>query len=357
MRLFRIEVTFAIIILALTFSIYLHLFFSQDSNELTVFGYSFYHHLPTNEVFAWSFLNPLITICLFSLFYLTSNFKWRILILPLITFYFLELLDVLVFADTSIDKFLNINRLLISIFLIIGLCSLDAFFFRKITKTYLVVKVKDLLTYKRSKRLRQKYYQRTYERNNGEISDLKFIKNLILLKRRLVELVDLESEFLVNRKSGMHAIFLIVFILLIPLFFVNEIFVSGKSSMQFAFLEIESHGFVDIRSLIWYAKNKLILILVLSIWFISTYSWWRYCLLIPLSIYMFQFWEAFQDNRYIEAYGNLSTLPILFIFLVTFVLIGNMARKKIFHFQLLQEIDSKIEQSVGIIVSSETKNS
>ncbi|WP_422105538.1 hypothetical protein [Winogradskyella sp.] len=67
----------------------------------------------------------------------------------------------------------------------------------------------------------------------------------------------------------------------------------------------------DIYSFLYQIVNKAILIIFLSIWYFTNTKWWKFSLLIPIAIYLFQLASVFNDNyQYTETFEWYHSLPL-----------------------------------------------
>jgi hypothetical protein len=100
----------------------------------------------------------------------------------------------------------------------------------------------------------------------------------------------------------------------------------GKEVVILKRFQIESYGFQTVKIFIWYVSQKLVLAVILIIWFITSPYWWRWAILSPLIFYTYQFWEAFQPESQIESAGTLNVFPLVFATITLVLLISRIVR-------------------------------
>ncbi|MCX2719533.1 hypothetical protein [Lentiprolixibacter aurantiacus] len=102
----------------------------------------------------------------------------------------------------------------------------------------------------------------------------------------------------------------------------------GAANYKIGILNISSHGFYDAQVFTWFISLKLMVIVPMFIWFITYHTWWRYAILSPLILYLFQFWEAFQEGYLIiEAYGNYRVFPLVLLSVFLLFTLSRIVRR------------------------------
>ncbi|WP_445382241.1 hypothetical protein [Robiginitalea sp. IMCC43444] len=89
------------------------------------------------------------------------------------------------------------------------------------------------------------------------------------------------------------------------------------------------------------------MIIVLAVWFVSNPHWWRYALLSPLVLYVYQFWETFQGLETVEDYENVRVFPLVFLTISFIMLLSKVIRRRSrtldYQIHLQAELDKGIE--------------
>ena len=84
------------------------------------------------------------------------------------------------------------------------------------------------------------------------------------------------------------------------------------------------------------------------IWFISYHSWCRYAVLSPLILYLYQFWEALQDeSTIIDAYGNYKVFPLVIISIVVLLVASRIIRRFSQSLDAYDDISRQIEVQIN----------
>ena len=86
----------------------------------------------------------------------------------------------------------------------------------------------------------------------------------------------------------------------------------------------------------------------MAIWFISHHSWWRYAVLSPLVLYLFQFWEALQDDfATIDAYRNYKVFPFVLLSIILLLALSRIVRRYSQSLDTYEEISWQIENQIN----------
>ncbi len=118
------------------------------------------------------------------------------------------------------------------------------------------------------------------------------------------------------RKKLIADTVMIIFIIISPFIFKLHEYVSSTEGETISFfgLEIDSHGFLNLRVFVWFLLGKLVPLYLLIIWFFTCKHWWYHIILIPIMMYAFQIFEGvYDDDKYIDTENILWLLPICMV--------------------------------------------
>jgi len=89
---------------------------------------------------------------------------------------------------------------------------------------------------------------------------------------------------------------------------------SSETTVSFLGLTIDSNGFADVSTHVWYLTIKIIPLALLLIWFFTSKDWWYHILLIPIAMYAFQLFENFfSEKDYIDTENIWWLIPICMV--------------------------------------------
>ena len=108
-----------------------------------------------------------------------------------------------------------------------------------------------------------------------------------------------------------------------------------------------SNYYEDIQVLVWTVLGKVVPLFLLFIWIFTNRHWWYHVLLIPISMYLYQIIEVFNDDlRFTETNQIFYLLPVMGVVIPSIYLI----RAKIFNKineanQTLEELEDEFKIS------------
>jgi hypothetical protein len=344
------DVLLAGVITFLPFLIYIHLIFDNSQEELVIFGLQIHHRFISNEQFIWNIMLKIIPIILFCIWFITTNYKWRHLILIPITVYF----DSFIRYTFLSNKYSEFEGVIISVpanLLLLFLLMVMARFYQiKYGDDIRWVRISRILSFESKKNFMaaNEFIDRAKEKSVENINS-KYFQNLLLLKDYLEQQVlspkELKSDIRINKKF----IYLIITALLsIPVLFNLHRFVPDNvEHLDLKIISISSYGFPSVDILVWLLFLKLTFLISLSIWFITCQYWWKYAILSPIVLVSYQIWEMFQDVRYIDAWGNLRAFPFILFNIVTLVVLSNYIKYEFKVSDLQEAISRELDEMIG----------
>ncbi|QNJ97880.1 hypothetical protein [Constantimarinum furrinae] len=92
---------------------------------------------------------------------------------------------------------------------------------------------------------------------------------------------------------------------------------------------VESGGFNNVQIYVHAAITKLTFVLLTGIWFLTSKNWWKYAILVPFTMFLFQFSGVINYKiQYIDEFDFWYSLPIVLPILLFLVYISIMISKK-----------------------------
>jgi hypothetical protein len=244
--------------------------------------------------------------------------KWKYFLFPLQVFYFLAILLSLNIFTTLKNSFFSVEAIIFSLVLVICILVFDFYIAQKHRQVASYANLQALIRqdYKLDISLVQRKLNSLHaERYNVSLSH--YLKKLfylhLILDKKLGTIYN--SVNIVHKKVGrrIEKAIIILIILMNLIWFLPFIFPKGLMNLNLAGSTIDSNGFTDFQTFIWYITRKFIVIIFLSIWFITSEHWWKYAIFSPLILFSYQFWEAFQDVKELDALGNIKVFPLVLI--------------------------------------------
>ncbi len=113
-------------------------------------------------------------------------------------------------------------------------------------------------------------------------------------------------------------IIIAILIISLPFSLYVHVFFKDTSNVLHFFGLTFYHEFPGNDVFVWFVLKKLIAILILTIWFITSKFWWRYFILSPIIPYSYQIWDAFfNPSKILDVFSHFKSLPFLLIIIIT----------------------------------------
>ncbi|MCO5723584.1 hypothetical protein [Robiginitalea marina] len=334
-EIFLIDATIALIVLTLPFLIFIHLLFDPLSKEYIILGQTINHGFPDNQVFIWYILNSIIAFAYLILLFITSYGKWRFLLLPCACYFPCNLISMYAVLDSNSywDYMFSIPGIF-SMLMVVSIILLFDNLFKKHILTYYI----EITFYQMIREIvfswntKLNYQIKSFIKKKPTFSLREYLIRAYYLQEMAEQLKnegreDTSDLNVVKTLKKKSSIFFTVVIVMTTVFFFLEGFLPRNSkTLNIGGLVIESYGFEDVTTLVWYTSQKAFLVSALIIWFITSPYWWRWAILSPLIFYTYQFWEAFQPETQIESAGTLNVFPLVFATITLVLLISRIVR-------------------------------
>ncbi|MAN59451.1 MAG: hypothetical protein CMC08_06405 [Flavobacteriaceae bacterium] len=145
----------------------------------------------------------------------------------------------------------------------------------------------------------------------------------------------------------MQGVLFTIFLVTTPfLFYLYKFAPSDAPTWNTAIGEIDSGGFNNVQAYLHALVTKITFILLTGIWFLTAQSWWKYAILVPLTMFLFQLAGVLNYKfEYIDEFDFWYSLPIILPILILLMYISYIAGKKSNRsFELKQEVEEEIKK-------------
>ena len=357
-RKYRGDILLAFVVLGLPFCLFLHLFFEDDGNQyFSLFDRYYYHGFSTTRAFAWFVLSKLIPLLLVLIWFFTSTKWWRYYILAPIGLYVYSIVSffldrVFLSVDTLVETFS------ISILICLLVVLFDEFIVNKILvqgympSSYRTLKNRSL--YKRVKNQLENI--RNLKSSLNAIQYGSRLQHLdILLSDKVIQEFEIKSYLSKTNPNKTTGDFInVVLLMLIPIIHsTHHLIPSGLNEFEILGLKIGSNGFQDFNTFYWFAMSKFCVVVLMIAWFISTKIWWRFVVLSPVLLYLYQFIESLQDIRYLDSTTNINVFPAILTLLIILVLLSYNYKYKFRILEIYDEVENELEEFIDKIAAKE----
>jgi len=137
-----------------------------------------------------------------------------------------------------------------------------------------------------------------------------------------------------------------IFLAITPfLFYLYKYAPADSNKWNSYFFTIESKGFLNVQYYAHALFTKITLAFITGLWFVTSRHWWRWAILIPFVMFLFQLIGVVNQNiEYIDEFDFWYALPIIIPTVLTLVWIGHELTKTIGDIDLREELEEELEQ-------------
>ena len=353
---YKSDALIAITIAVLPFLGYFHLLFSDELNTISLFGWEYSHIFPSNTLLIWYLLKDIISFTLLLIWFFTLSIKWKYFLVPLFILYINDILENLFepygkysFYPFYFEHYPITIKILIMSFIIGSIYFIDINYFKHYRRQLLEISIKSILStnIKNANNIYNEKLQSLIERRESltKTSYLKKIYNAkLILEDRLQMYSGTSRVEDNNNKEKLNLLVIVLLVFTTLLWFIHYLIPEYQQVLDLGIVQINNNGFESVRIFLWFLLQKLIILIPMTLWFLTCQQWWKYAILSPIILYSYQFWEATQDVSFLDEAGNINAFPAIFC-VVLFLLVISKAIKYrvqilIMYEQLTEEIDN-----------------
>lgn len=118
-------------------------------------------------------------------------------------------------------------------------------------------------------------------------------------------------------------------------------------TIETVFGTIQGGHFGIARNYIYWLSSKIVPLLLLLIWFLTNKNWWVHALIIPISVYVFQFLAVINDGQgKVDEIEFIYSVPVTVIVLVILYYLRSNLAVYIMAVDLKKEMDDKLDQPI-----------
>lgn len=135
-------------------------------------------------------------------------------------------------------------------------------------------------------------------------------------------------------------------ILTVPFFYLYEL-VPDKQEVDFYFFTYKSVYYKSIYALSWALVQKIIIIFLLFIWYLTNQNWWRYSLAVPCFMFIYQsIYMVVEDSKPQDEIANncYFVISITLIVLLLLHLLSKKIQRKVEIINISNLVDNEINE-------------
>ena len=151
-----------------------------------------------------------------------------------------------------------------------------------------------------------------------------------------------------KRTSLIVSSIVIILIAITPyLLYIYKSFPNDIKNYDIAFLSINAGFYNSVQTYAYYFFSKFVPLLLLIVWFTTNKHWWVHVLIIPISVYLFQFISIINDSsNYIDEVEFVYTLPFLLVVMLILYAIRYKLSIYVKAVDLKKEMDKKMDDAI-----------
>lgn len=112
-----------------------------------------------------------------------------------------------------------------------------------------------------------------------------------------------------------------------------------------AIFTIDSGGFGSVQAFVHAIVTKSTFVIITSIWFLTSRDWWKWAILIPLIMFLFQFFGVINyQNSYVDKFDFWYALPVITPIIIVLIWISHELNRVVGDLDLKDEIEDELKQ-------------
>ncbi|MCM5663194.1 hypothetical protein [Galbibacter mesophilus] len=182
------------------------------------------------------------------------------------------------------------------------------------------------------------HYNNFLEKLQGSISKLDTSNSKMLLSEAIELTTDSKPSFhLKIYKWTWSEILIVIYLISIPLLDRIHLIAPEEKIWNIGDWVISSGYFSSVVMYLWVLFNLYgTTFISLNIWFLSSKYWWKYFLLIPIVLHLYQLWNIVGKERYFHENEIFNSFPVL-IMLVSFLILISLKWKNYHRIEQIKE--------------------
>lgn len=134
-------------------------------------------------------------------------------------------------------------------------------------------------------------------------------------------------------------------LILTPFLFYLYLFAPDDSKVwETSFFTITSGGFYNVQAFIHATFTKVTFIIITSLWFFTTTKWWRFAILVPFTMFLFQLSGVLNFAiEYIDEFDFWLSLPVILPIVILMILISLRLNRDIEKIDLKEKIENELK--------------
>ncbi len=153
-----------------------------------------------------------------------------------------------------------------------------------------------------------------------------------------------------RKRNLISGVLLTILLIATPfLFYIYKYAPSDSKEWDTIFGTISASGFGSAQAFMHAVFTKITFIILTATWFLTSNNWWKYAILVPLTMFLFQFIGVLNyELQYIDEFDFWYSLPIIVPILLFLIYISyRISKNESDSADLMSEVDDEIKKITG----------
>ena len=347
---FDIFITSSIIILI--FLMYAYLVFPEIAIVKTPFFSFKSNHDGNVQSMMYHNFSKMHLILLISLIFLTTSNRWKFFLIPILIVAYYQVVGLL--KDEGFGIMVSyFTALLLLIFNLVFLFFLDKKLAVFKSSFYNIIDIdllQEIMLLKENEIKNQHIFQNIASTSNSnKTNDKKLYGELRNLQTVLYTNSVGRSNHLKSKENNRLDYIIALFLLIIPFMpFLFKLVPKGMDFLDFEFFKIQT-PFNEAQIFVWFLAFKIVILILLSIWYITTNQIWRYAILMHIAVVALQVYLILNGAIHLDEKEIVYALPIILPLLALIFFLARWIKYRS-KAQILNEVISeRIHQIIEIL--------
>ncbi len=195
-------------------------------------------------------------------------------------------------------------------------------------------------------------YPKSYGTNKLVLQSFGMFITVVFIGGIIITKINRQKSYDYIFKFNKYKYDVVITVLLVFLPFLERVIYRMPDNLQeidLSVVSVTSNGFPNLSTFFFYLLLKLFVIAPTSLLFFGIRKWWRYALLVPILMAVFQIKTAFNsDSEDIDTYEIFEAAPLLIIVLALLLFLSNTAYYQAKMQELYRKTYDHVEQAIQI---------
>lgn len=129
------------------------------------------------------------------------------------------------------------------------------------------------------------------------------------------------------------------------LFYLYKYAPADRAIWDTRLFSLDSGEFMNAQSFVHAIVTKLTFVLITTIWFLTSRDWWKWAILIPLIMFLFQFFGVINyQQSYVDKFDFWYALPVITPIIIVLIWISHELNRVVGDLDLKDEIEGELKQ-------------